>query len=180
MVNWNPTKAVTAFETFGLTGTNAAMAVYWLSLWSPSGPPNRASFNPARVRDLLPAIGLTEVREERAMCRLSGHYIDMAMGGELRGADMFTLVCGEERQLRKDRLTALVNGKVALSRTRYEMFGVVHVAETLQLPFFGETEDGARQYVVHTNWRPTPTDHYVRETQLRPGVPDAYLALSLI
>ena len=179
MADWNPTKAVSAFETFGLTGTNAAIAVYWLSLWTPSGPPRRASFNPARVRDLLPALALTEVRQERAVCRLSGHYIDMAMGGELRGADMFSLVRSEQRQMRRERLMALVDGKVALSRTHYLMFGVTHIAETLQLPFFGETEDGARQYLSHTNWRPAPTDHYVRETTLRPGMPDEYLALSL-
>lgn len=180
MVSWNPTKAISAFETFGLTGTNAAMAVYWLSLWSPSAPPQRSAFNPGRVKDLLPAIGLTEVRESSAVCRLSGHYIDMAMGGELRGRDMLSLVSGEQRLLRNERLTALVGGKIALSRTHYTMFGVTHVAETLQLPFFGETEDGARQYITHTNWRPAPTDHYVREATLRPGMPDEYLALSLI
>jgi len=177
---WNPTKAVTAFETFGLTGTNAAMAVYWMSLWSPTAPPRRSSFNPARVRDLLPAIGLSEVREDRAICRLSGHYIDMAMGGELRGKDMFSLVSGEQRQVRRERLTALVLGRVALSRTRYTMCGATYVAETLQLPFFGETEDGARQYLAHTNWRPAPSDAYVRESQLRCGMPDEYLFASLI
>jgi len=180
MRSWNPTKAITAFETLGLTGTNAAIAVYWLSLWSPAAPPLRATFNPARVRDLLPAIALTEVREERAVCRLSGHYIDMAMGGELRGTDMLSLVDGEARQLRKTRLTTLVDGAIALSRTRYRMFGAVHEAETLQLPFFGATEDGARQYLTHTNWRPAPTDHYVRETHLRPAMPDDYVALSLV
>lgn len=180
MRSWNPTKAVTAFETFGLTGTNAALAVYWLSLWSPTAPPQRAGFNPARVRELLPGIGLTEVRGERAVCRLSGHYIDMAMGGELRGTDMLSLVSGEARQLRKERLTTLVNGAVSLSRHAYVMFGVPHVAETVQLPFFGETEDGARQYLSHTNWRPAPTDHYVREATLRSGMPDDYLSLSLV
>jgi len=181
MAVWNPTKAIAAFETFGLTGTNAAMAVYWLSLWSPAAPPQRSSFNPARVRDLLPAIGLAEVREQRAVCRLSGRYIDMAMGGALCGVDMFSLVGGEQRQLRKERLTALVHGRIALSRTRYTMCGATYVAETLQLPFFGETEDGARQYLAHTNWRPATSDTFMSgERELRPGMPDEYLFASLI
>jgi hypothetical protein len=180
MAVWNPTKAVTAFETFGLTGTNAALAVYWMSLWSPTAPPQRCLFNPARVRDLLPAIGLSDVREDSAVCRLSGHYIDMAMGGRLRGEDMFSLVSGEQRRLRKERLSALVRGRVALSRTRYMVCGITYVAETLQLPFFGKTEEGARQYLAHTNWRPAPREAYVRENQLRPGMPDEYLFASLV
>ena len=177
---WSASKVVAAFETFGLTGTNAALAVYWMSLWTASSPPQRGAFNPGRVRDLLPAIGLTEVREDRAMCRLSVHYIDMAMGGELRGTDTLTLVDIEQRRLRKSRLDALVAGSVALSRTRYEYRGSVYFAETLQLPFFGASEDGARQFITHTNWRPAPTDHYVREKRLRSGMPDEYLALSLV
>jgi hypothetical protein len=179
MPGWNASKVVAAFEAFGLKGTNAALGVYWMSLWSPAGPPMRGAFNPARVRELLPAIGLTEVREDSAMCRLSGHYIDMAVGGELRGHDTLALVDAGQRRLRKTRLTALVDGCVAMSRTRYDMLGASYFADTLQLPFFGTSEDGARQFISHTNWRPAPSDHYVREKRLRGGMPDEYLAFSL-
>ena len=181
MALWDRSKALAAFETFRLSGTNAALAVYWLSLWDGAAAPARAAFNPARVRELLPAIALCEMRGDgRAMCRLSGLYLDMAMGGPLRGADMLSLVGGAERQRRAARLSGLVGGGVALSRTRYVVGGRSFVAETLQLPFFGTAEDGARQYLSHCDWRPGAGDQYRREPHLRSGTPDEHLAVALV
>lgn len=181
MAEWDRYRALAAFEAFKLTGSNATMAIYWLSLWQGGRPPGRDSFNPARVRDLLPAIALGEVHENGdVVCRLSGRYIDMAFGRTMRGADVLSLVDGEERVRRRARLLAIVDGHVALSKTRYERSdGTAAIAETIQLPFFGTKEDGSRQYVTHTNYRPSSPDSLGRTRPQRDGRPDIYRAISL-
>ncbi|HXC57631.1 MAG TPA: PAS domain-containing protein [Rhizomicrobium sp.] len=182
MREWDRAKAIAAFEAFQLSGTNAALAVYWLSLWDGNRPPRRGDFNPARVRDLLPAIALTEVRSnDDPVCRLSGRYIDMALGAPMRGVNMLTLAGGaEQRTLRRARLCALVDGGVALAKTHYRTEAhVTAVAETIQLPFHGMLEDGSRQILMHTNWRPAPADYRVRTRRPNAGFPDAYCALPL-
>jgi hypothetical protein len=181
MHGWDRSKGLAAFEAFGLTGTNAALAVYWLSLWRDDAPPRRADFNPARVKYLLPAISITELRGDgAAICRLAGHYIDLALGGPMRGVDMLSLVSGEARTLRSARLCAVVDGGIGLSRTRFETPEcATAIAETLQLPFFGTLEDGSRQFLTHTNWRPHPSDRLAPATRWN-GVPDAYRAVALV
>ena len=178
---WDRSKALTAFEAFALTGPNAALAVYWLSLWRGNEAPRRADFNPARVKDLLPAIALIEMRGGgNAMCRLSGGIIDTAFGRPLRGVDLVALVGGDERRTRAARLTAVVDGGVGLSRTQYSSAVTLEteVAETIQLPFFGTQEDGARQYLTHTNWRPYPLEIAGGSSRYH-GQPDAYCAVTL-
>jgi hypothetical protein len=179
---WDRSKALAAFEAFALTGPNAALAVYWLSLWRGGEPPRRADFNPARVRDLLPAIALVEMRGGgNAVCRLSGGIIDAVFGMPLRGVDLVTLVGGDERRTRAARLTAVVDGGVGLSRTQYSSAVTfeTEIAETIQLPFFGAQEDGARQYLTHTNWRPHPLELGAPERSRYSGQPDEYHAAAL-
>ena len=181
MTPWQRSSALTAFETFRLDGTNAVMAAYWLSLWNGNTPPARSAFNPARVRSLLPAVAMTEVRDDgAAVCRLSGLYVDMVFGGSLRGVDMLSLVPVDKRTIRSQRLRAVVGGHVSLSRTRYESDGMEYVAETLLLPFSGTLEDGSRQFLTHTNWRPRSSDAFRAEAQLRSGWPDTYEAVPLV
>ncbi len=179
---WDRSKALAAFEAFALTGPNAALAVYWLSLWRDGEPPRRADFNPARVRDLLPAIALVEWHGSgEAVCRLSGGIIDAAFGGPLRGVDLVTLVGGDERRTRAARLGAVADGGVALSRTRYRSAVTLETesAETIQLPFFGAQENGARQYLTHTNWRPHPLEIAAPGQSRYSGQPDDYCAAAL-
>jgi hypothetical protein len=179
---WDRSKALAAFEAFALTGPNAALAVYWLSLWRDGEPPRRADFNPARVKDLLPAIALIDVRGGgAAVCRLSGGIVDAAFGRPLCGVDLVKLVDGDERRTRAARLTAVVEGGVGLSRTQYCSAATLEteIAETIQLPFFGTREDGARQYLTHTNWRPHPAEIAAPRQNRYVGRPDEYRAATL-
>jgi hypothetical protein len=180
---WDRSKALAAFEAFALTGPNAALAVYWLSLWRDNEPPRRADFNPARVRDLLPAIALVEMRSGgAAVCRLSGGIIDAAFGKPLCGVDLIALVSGDERRMRAERLAAVIAGGVGLSRTQYRSVATLEseIAETIQLPFFGTQEDGARQYLTHTNWRPHPAEIGAPGQSRYLGKPDEYCAAALV
>jgi hypothetical protein len=182
MADWDRAKALGALEAFNLTGTNAELALYWLSLWDGDRPPHRSQFNPARVRDLLPAIGLTQVESNgNAVCRVAGRFIDMVFGQSMSGANVLDLVKGEERLLRSSRLLAIVQGHLGLSHTRYTTpENGTAVAETIQLPFFGATEDGSRQYVTHTIWRPTPSDFLVLDRARADGRPDTYFSVSFL
>jgi hypothetical protein len=175
---WDRSKAIAAFEAFGLTGSNTALAVYWLSLWRDDAPPVRGDFNPARVKDLLPAIALTEMRSNGdAVCRLAGRHIDLAMGAPALGMNMLALVGEPERRVRSGRLKAIVDGAIGLSRTHYTTSDHSRqVAETLQLPFFGTMEDGSRQYLSHTNWRPRRGDVLTPRWDAQP---DDYAAVGL-
>ncbi len=180
MADWDRAKALAALEAFKLTGTNAAVAEYWLSLWDGDRPPSRGAFNPARLRDMLPAIALMQVETSGdAICRLSGRFIDMALGFSLRGFNMLELVDGDERKVRGARLAAVVEGHLGLSHTRFERDGETRLAETIQLPFFGTLEDGSRQYLSHTNWRPSPTDYLERDRPRWDACPTIYFALPI-
>jgi len=180
MAEWDRAKALTALDAFNLRGTNATLADYWMSLWDGDRPPPRSQFNPAQVRDMLPAIGLAQVESNgNAICRVSGRFIDMAFGRPMSGMNVLDLVEGEERLLRSARLLAVVDGHVGLSHTRYMTEEkTVAVAETIQLPFFGPAEDGSRQYLTHTNWRPTPSDFLVQDRPKSDGRPDTYFSVS--
>lgn len=184
MVNWDRARALAALEAFNLKGANAEVAAYWLSLWDGSRAPCRSAFNPNHVRDLLPAIALTQVQADGdVVCRLSGRIIDTALGFPLQGRSMLSLVEGDERVVRSRRLHAVVDGHIGLSHTRFET--VDHetgVAETIQLPFAGAMEDGARLFLSHTNWRPGGTEYLSlsrEEGKPYDGRPDIYCALSL-
>jgi hypothetical protein len=180
MAEWDRAKALAALEAFKLTGANAEVASYWLSLWDGDRPPNRAAFDPNHLRDQLPAIALMQVAQNGdTICRLSGRFIDAAMGMPMRGVSMLDLVEGEERKLRSQRLGAIVAGQIGLSHTRFETDDhEPGVAETIQLPFFGMMEDGTRRYLTHTNWRPG-ADYLARERPRYDGRPDRYFAFSI-
>jgi hypothetical protein len=180
---WDRSRALAAFESFGLHGTSASLAIYWLSLWDGDHPPVRGTFNPAQIKDLLPAIAITEVRPSgNALCRLSGSFIDMAIGQPLLGVDVVNLVENEQQQqIRRMRLRALVDGGVALSRVLYEgPSGEDAFAEVLQLPFYGAMEDGSRQFLSHSSWRPTMSRPNSPGRIEYAGMPVEYYAVSLL
>jgi hypothetical protein len=183
MPDWDRAKAISAFEALELSGSNAALGAYWLSLWNGDRPPSRSLFNPARVRDLLPAIALIEVHANgAAVCRVAGHVVDLAAGGPLTGANIVMLVDGlEQQKLRMARLCGLVDGQVALSRTQYIAADhKVAVAQTVMLPFCGEMENGSRQYLTHTDWRPCAIDYRKRPAAPRLDMPAAFRSLALV
>jgi hypothetical protein len=156
MQGWSHAKAMSAIEQLGLAGGNLRLACYWLSLWNGDRAPSRADFNPARVAGLLPGIALIEVfADEKPVCRLSGTAIDRGLHRPLAGTNLLEGLPEAEKAVRCERLQAIVSGHISRSQTAYvTTLGRQGVVETLQLPFFGESENGSRQYLAHINWRP--------------------------
>ncbi len=99
-----------------------------------------------------------------------------------RRQTFITLVGGDERRTRAARLAAVVDGGVGLSRTQYHSAATLEteIAETIQLPFFGTQEDGTRQYLTHTNWRPHPLEIGAPGQSRYSGQPDGYCAAALV
>jgi hypothetical protein len=181
VAEWDRSKALAAFESFGLHGTNAALAIYWLSLWDGNRPPQRSAFNPMQVRELLPAIAITQMSaNDEAVCRLSGSHIDQAIGRPLLGVKVIDLVDGRQRPVRRARLKAIVDGGVSLSRVRYDSAsGDDAYAEVIQLPFHGVMEDGSRQFLSHMDWRPSMSRPNSPGRAEYAGMPDEFYAIAL-
>ncbi len=153
---WSYPRAVSAIEGLGLSELNVRFACYWLSLWEGERPPTRERFAPDHIRDLLPGVALVEIRPNLdPICRLAGTAIDVAVGRPITGANLLEFVSGEDKAIRQSRLTTIIKGSVSLSRTSYEQAGLIKWIETVQLPFYGKTEDGSHLYIAHTNWRPS-------------------------
>lgn len=153
---WTYSKAVAAIERLDLAATNVKFACHWLSLWNGDEPPTKARFDPQSIPDLLPGIALVEVRANlEPICRLAGTAIDVGVGRTVTGANLLDFVSDEGKAIRQSRLTTIVEGSASVSRTPYLQADRTKIIETVQLPFFGTTEDGSRLYMAHTNWRPS-------------------------
>ena len=170
-------EAANAVRALDLCETNAALADYWLSQWRDDAPPTRSEFNPSRVRKHLAGIALFEVTSAGdAFCRLAGTAIDVGLGFSLTGRNYVELVPKPEQHLREYRLTAVVNGAVAVARTAYRCpVGRLQMMENLHLPFSGQSETGSRQYLLHTNVRPTLEDVCRRPKNWNAGLPDEFI-----
>lgn len=175
-------EAANAIRSLGLCDTNAALADYWLSQWREDQPPTRSNFNPARVRKHLPGIALFEVTSAGdVFCRLTGTAIDTGLGFLLAGRNYVEFVPKTERHLRQQRLTAVVDGAVAVGRTAYRSpVGRLQMMENLHLPFSGRSETGSRQYLIHTNVRPTLEDICRRPEKWDAGFPDEFALRAFI
>lgn len=177
---WSYSKAVAAIEQLDLAERNLRFAWYWLSLWADGRPPTRAQFDPNKVRNLLPGIALIEVRADHTpICRLAGTAIDVGIGRPLVGANLLDFVSDEGKAVRQSRVTTIVQGSVSLSRTPYRQGDATKFIETIQVPFAGMTDDGARLYMAHTNWR--PSDGFAMPpTPSEPlGLPQSFRLVSL-
>jgi hypothetical protein len=176
---WSYSKAVAAIEQFGLSEKNLRLACYWLSLWKDDAPPGRGSFNPSRVSELLPGIGLVELRDNGPICRLSGTAIDTALKRPITGTNLLDYVPVDLRHVRCERLDAIVAGGLSVSRTTFlSQRGTSGIVETLQLPFFGLSEDGSRQYLAHMNWRPSMGFAKDPKPGLQLGLPETFVSAS--
>lgn len=149
--------ALAAFEKLALSPSNEKLARYWLSLWDGDTLPRRAQLSPARVKDLLPGIGIFEVRPgESSRCRLSGTAIQHALGREIAGLDWRQYTAKEQWQSRLARNSSIAEGGVGVGLRHGTRDGTT---QELQLPFADETEDGARLILFHLDWRPEDTLH---------------------
>ena len=178
---WSYAKALAAIEGLGLAESNFRLAHYWLSLWSGDAPPARQLFDPAKVPDLLPGIGIGEVRGDGVpFCRLSGTAIDAAACRAVTGTNLLDYVPRETHHIRIQRLAAIVAGGLSVSRTEFLTRGGERLtAETVQLPFFGFSETGARQFLAHVNWRPGMGHALAPTPALRLGYPETFIEVPI-
>lgn len=151
--------AIDAFSRLPLTTSNRKLADYWLSLWSGNQLPLRSQLSPAYMKDLLPGIGIFEVRAgESSRCRLAGTAIQRALGREIAGSDWRTYTPVDQQAERLKRNSAIANGAVGIGvRNTTTPEGLNSTTQELQLPFADETEDGARLILFHLDWRPEST-----------------------
>jgi hypothetical protein len=147
-----------AFSRFPLTASNKKLADYWLSLWSGNQLPLRSQLSPSRMKDLLPGIGIFEVRAgESSRCRLAGTAIQRALGREIAGSDWRTYTLPDQQAERLTRNSAIANGAVGIGTRNTITSEGPSTTQELQLPFADETEDGARLILFHLDWRPVET-----------------------
>lgn len=150
--------AMNAFASLPLSAANAKLAQYWLSLWDGDRLPLRSQLSPARMKDLLPGIGIFEVRAgESSRCRLAGTAIQRALGRELAGCDWRAYTPAAQHAERLQRNCAIANGGVGIGIRSTTAREGVSTTQELQLPFADETEDGARLILFHLDWRPGET-----------------------
>jgi hypothetical protein len=152
--------ALAAFENLALSPLNEKLARYWLSLWNGDALPRRAQLSPSRVKNLLPGIGIFEVRPgESSRCRLSGTAIQHALGREIAGLDWRQYTAKDQWHSRLARNSQIAEGGVGVGLRRAQQDGSAGVTQELQLPFADETEDGARLILFHLDWRPESSLH---------------------
>ena len=169
-------EAVAALERFALCEANVQLACYWLSLWKDDAPPPRAAFNPARTRNLLPGMTLFEINAfGDIVCRLAGTAVDAALGFSIAGKSLLKFVPPDKQHTRQRRLSCLVDGAVAVARSTYrDPSGALRTMENLNLPFGGESETGARQFLIHSNIRPTIQEKLRRPAVWHAGYPEEF------
>jgi hypothetical protein len=177
---WSYSKAVAAIEQFGLVEKNMRLACYWLSLWEGDAPPTRESFDPRKVVELLPGIGLVDMHEDKGpICRLSGTAIDRALGRPVTGTNLLDFLPEKDRGTRLTRLNAILDGGISVSRTAFSTrHGTSNFVETLQLPLYGRCETGTRQYLAHANWRPNMGFAKDAAPGLKLGLPETFELVS--
>jgi len=173
--------AAATIEALGASAANLGLAAYWLSLWFDGLPPDRAAFDPARVKHLLPGVAVIQVFGDGvAVCRIAGTAIEAALGKCLTGCELVSLVPRELRRVRQIRHEALVDGGIALSKNYFcDEFGNTKAEERIYLPFSGVAEDGSRQFLFHTTLRPGSHNFLARPEKWHAGIPDEYTALPL-
>lgn len=174
-------QAAAAVEAMGLTEINGRIAQYWLSLWGEDDlPPPRSAFNPSRAREHLPGLAIFErYGSGDLVCRLSGSAIDAAIGFQLQGCDMLSMLKDAERSLRIARYTDMAEGTVAAARTPYvTRAGKRGIVENINLPFRPNSEQGTCQFLLHSNVRPTQEDLIQRPAEWHAGIPKEYRALA--
>jgi len=150
--------AMNAFAKLPLSPTNIKLAQYWLSLWDGDQLPHRAQLSPARMKDLLPGIGIFEVRAgESSRCRLAGTAIQRALGREIAGTDWRAYTPHHQHAERLERNSIIASGAVGIGTRRNNTADGISSTQELQLPFADRTEDGARLILFHLDWRPEST-----------------------
>lgn len=169
-------EAVAAIAWLSLSESNVRLANYWLSLWLDDQPPSRTAFSPSKALEFLPGIALFDFNFAGDIsCRLAGTAVDAGLGFALTGKQFLSFVSGADRTTRQNRLGRVVAGGVATAKSTYtDGRGDMRTFENLHLPFSGVTETGSRQFLIHTNVRPSLQDKWHRPAKWHAGLPDEF------
>jgi hypothetical protein len=183
MDHWDKQAAWTAITMLCLKGDNLRIAHYWLSLWNNDRPPRRSSFDVVRVRDLVKAIAIFDVRPgEGVFCRLAGTAYTFRFGFDITKKNWVDLTPKEKRPLRIERNTTIVSGAISSGQRRDpDRMGQDQWFSDVSLPFSGENEDGSRSYLHHSDWRPRGEEHLLdRPRRHHPTTADRFVAYSIV
>ncbi|GEM_PF-977535 len=184
--NFSKAAALHCFEEEPVGKEAEGVVRYWLSLWRGDALPRRADFSPRQIVDQLPNIAIFEIVPDQSIrCRLAGSHIVEGAGLDITGKDILALTPLAERPIRLSRFSTIARGAIGRGlRPGFRDSGEAQFAEEIMLPFGDVSASGARQVLVHIDWRQTafnPTrvgientsglSHEVRLTPLQAGVP---------
>jgi hypothetical protein len=170
-------KAQAAIGQLRFNGANREVASYWLSLWDNDRPPALERFRLDRVPQHKPAIMTCRVlRRKELRCIQAGSYLPMALGFDPVDRDLLTLLPEVQREERLAWCWQIAEGAMAVQyRTFKSSDGRLVEAQGISLPFLDVAADGARFFLMHTNWRPQGNDWI--EGNVRANVEHAERAL---
>lgn len=153
-------RAANAVAALDLKGPNKDVAAYWLSRWRDDKPPYRGDFDQAQIGRHSPAIAIFEIRKgESIPCISAGAFYRLALGYDLTGQDLLSITDAVEREDRLDWCWRIVEGAVTVSYRTFKSEGRGAAnAQGVSLPFRDIEDDGARYFLMHTNWRPVGDD----------------------
>ncbi len=160
-------RAFQAVAALGLNGANKQLAAHWLSRWRGDAPPTRASFKMDEVWEHSPAIALFKiVKDESVRCLSAGSFHKLALGYDMTGEDILSITSADERERRMAWCWEIAQGAVTVSYRRYETAGQsTGLAQGMSLPFSDRDADGARYFLMHSNWRPVGSEWVIGNVQ---------------
>ena len=159
MAAWDIDAAHSAVSALRLSGANVEVASRWLALWREGRPPPLERFEVAPSH--APAIAVFRIRRGEALdCVRAGDYYRLAIGFDLAGQSVLAITNNVAREDRLDWCWRIVEGAATVSYRAFKTArGVVH-AQGMSLPLSDCAQDGARFFVMHTNWRPEGSDWF--------------------
>jgi len=136
---------------------NRELIAYWLSLWPGDALPDRASFNPAKLKHRLPEMILFDVVPGKSVTvRLAGTNIVRGLRMELKGCDWIAAAPPSFRAERLRNFTSIARGAIIVGQRRVPLnFGDSYVCEEILLPF-APGADGIHSVICHIDGNPGP------------------------
>lgn len=153
-------RARSALASLDLKGANRALAIRWLSQWRTDKPPKMLRFAESMEADHKTGAMYCRIgKNQKLTCISAGPNLRVALGFDLSNQDLLSLIPAGLREERLSYWWQVVEGSVAVSYRPFKSLdGGAAVAQGVALPFSDELPDGARYFLMHTNWRPVGTD----------------------
>ena len=174
--------AADAIAALRYNGANLDVAVHWLSRWRRGRPPQMRAFTAEAIWQHKPAMMFCRVVKDKSLtCVRAGALLRVALGFDLTGRDLLSLLPESERAEELGRAWAITEGAIAvLSREFRSRDGHCGFAQGIALPFSGEDAEGGRHYLLHTNWRPVGTDWIIGNVDVDLKTPSEYRLVSFV